>query len=85
MAAARAAVQHPHVHAARPASAPATKSSESPGRKGVTTKPVSEKMMTNRMAYTQMPYCCTSTGEMLVEMKDDVQELHQNFHEKRQA
>jgi hypothetical protein len=31
------------------ASAPATKSSESPGRKGVTTKPVSAKMMTNRM------------------------------------
>ena len=31
--------------------APATKSSESPGRKGVTTSPVSQKMMTNSMAY----------------------------------
>ena len=31
------------------ASAPAANSSESPGRNGVTTKPVSAKMMTNRI------------------------------------
>ena len=30
--------------------APATKSSESPGRNGVTTNPVSEKMIANRIA-----------------------------------
>jgi hypothetical protein len=32
------------------ASAPAAKSSESPGRKGVTTSPVSAKTIANRMA-----------------------------------
>jgi hypothetical protein len=32
------------------ASAPAAKSSESPGRNGVTTKPVSAKMIANRIA-----------------------------------
>ena len=31
--------------------APATNSSESPGRNGVTTSPVSQKMMRKRMAY----------------------------------
>ena len=33
--------------------APATKSKESPGRKGVTTNPVSQKMIENKMAYVQ--------------------------------
>ena len=32
------------------ASAPATNSSESPGRNGVTTNPVSQKIITNRIA-----------------------------------
>ena len=36
--------------AAAAANAPAEKRSESPGRKGVTTRPVSQKMMANRMA-----------------------------------
>ena len=33
--------------------APATKSGESPGRKGVTTNPVSQKIIKNKMAYVQ--------------------------------
>jgi hypothetical protein len=37
-------------------SAPATNSSESPGRNGVTTRPVSQNRIKNRMAYTQTPY-----------------------------
>src|SRR5690606_179471 len=39
------------------ASVPATNSSESPGRKGITTRPVSTKMIANSSAYTQTPYC----------------------------
>jgi hypothetical protein len=35
--------------------APAAKSSESPGRKGVTTTPVSRKTIPKRMAYTHRP------------------------------
>ena len=38
-----------------PHSAPTTKSSESPGRKGMTTTPVSTKMMANSSAYTHAP------------------------------
>jgi hypothetical protein len=34
--------------------APAANNSESPGRKGVTTNPVSAKMMRNRMRYVQV-------------------------------
>ena len=34
--------------------APATKSKESPGRKGVTTSPVSQNIMMNRIAYAQV-------------------------------
>jgi hypothetical protein len=37
------------------ASAPAANSSESPGRKGVTTKPVSANTIRKRIAYTQNP------------------------------
>ena len=37
--------------------APAANSSESPGRNGVTTSPVSQKMIRNRMAYVHPPYC----------------------------
>ena len=37
------------------ASEPTAKSRESPGRKGVTTRPVSQKTMTNRITYTQIP------------------------------
>jgi hypothetical protein len=37
------------------ASAPAANNSESPGRNGVTTKPVSANTIRNRMAYTQKP------------------------------
>ncbi|MNL34487.1 hypothetical protein D3C87_1564600 [compost metagenome] len=35
--------------------APAMNSSESPGRNGSTTRPVSAKTMANRMPYTQTP------------------------------
>jgi hypothetical protein len=38
-----------------PHSAPTTNSSESPGRKGITTTPVSTKMIANSSAYTQAP------------------------------
>ena len=38
-----------------PLSAPTTNSSESPGRKGMTTTPVSVKTMRNSSAYTHMP------------------------------
>src|SRR5438105_8360155 len=40
-------------------SAPTMNSSESPGRKGNTTTPVSTKMMPNSSAYTQAPCACT--------------------------
>jgi len=36
--------------------APNTKSRESPGKKGVTTKPVSQKIMTNMIKYVHAPY-----------------------------
>jgi hypothetical protein len=39
----------------RPHKAPTTNSNESPGRKGITTTPVSTKMMANKSAYTQLP------------------------------
>src|SRR5256885_6921559 len=42
------------------ASAPTTKSNESPGRNGVTTRPVSQNTMTKRSAYTQRP--CSATN-----------------------
>jgi len=48
-------INSPMSSAPAAASVPSTKSSESPGRKGVTTKPVSEKITRNRMAYTQTP------------------------------
>ena len=35
--------------------APETKSRESPGRKGVTTRPVSKKMMAKSSRYVQKP------------------------------
>ncbi|MND02174.1 hypothetical protein D3C83_214540 [compost metagenome] len=38
-----------------PAIAPAAKSSESPGRNGVTTRPVSAKTIANSRLYTQAP------------------------------
>src|SRR5436305_788197 len=38
------------------AKAPAANSSESPGRKGVTTSPVSQKTMANSSRYVQAPY-----------------------------
>jgi hypothetical protein len=37
------------------AKVPAANRSESPGRKGVTTRPVSQKMIEKRMAYVQIP------------------------------
>ncbi len=37
------------------AAAPDTNNRESPGRKGVMTKPVSKKMMQNRKKYVQIP------------------------------
>src|SRR5258708_1314050 len=37
---------------------PATNSNESPGRNGVTTKPVSRKTIRKRTAYTHAPYVC---------------------------
>jgi len=37
------------------AKAPATKSRESPGKKGVTTKPVSIKIMINNSKYVAVP------------------------------
>ena len=49
------------------ASVPTTNSSESPGRNGVTTSPVSQNTMTNSSAYTHTPCCamnaarCTSS------------------------
>src|SRR5688572_25289592 len=44
------------------ASAPAAKRSESPGRNGQMTRPVSMKMIANNIAYTQMPYCATNSA-----------------------
>lgn len=38
------------------ANAPAANSSESPGKKGVNTKPVSAKMIKNKIAYEITPY-----------------------------
>src|SRR6267378_7915150 len=43
------------------ASAPTTKSSESPGRNGVTTSPVSQNTMAKSNAYTQAP--CAATND----------------------
>ena len=40
-------------------SAPAKNKSESPGRKGMTTNPVSQKIMRNRITYIQAPYRAT--------------------------
>src|SRR5688500_16350276 len=40
--------------------APAANSSESPGRNGVTTSPVSQKMTSARTAYDQLPAASTS-------------------------
>ena len=37
------------------ATAPAANSSESPGRNGVTTRPVSAKMIAKRMTYSHVP------------------------------
>lgn len=45
----------PHAHS--PANAPAANSSESPGRKGVSTSPVSQNTMVQRMAYVAVPCC----------------------------
>src|SRR5438094_1686309 len=44
------------------ASAPTTKSSESPGRNGVTTSPVSQKTMAKSSAYTQLPWAATNAA-----------------------
>src|SRR5438067_5652449 len=44
------------------ASAPTTNSSESPGRNGVTTSPVSQKTMAKSSAYTQLPWAATNAA-----------------------
>src|SRR5262249_16243963 len=43
------------------ARAPVANNSESPGRNGVTTRPVSANTIANRIAYTQGPYAPTSS------------------------
>jgi hypothetical protein len=46
-----------------PAKAPAANSSESPGRKGVSTSPVSQKTMVHRIQYVVVP-CCWIMADM---------------------
>jgi len=55
----------------RPAAAraPAIKRSESPGRYGVMTSPVSKNIMRKRMTYVQSPYCWRMTGRYLSKCK----------------
>ncbi|MNI77498.1 hypothetical protein D3C73_1337980 [compost metagenome] len=45
--------------------APAINNSESPGRKGMTTSPVSAKTIRNSTRYTHTPYCATQTPSVL--------------------
>ena len=40
---------------------PAAKSKESPGKNGVNTKPVSAKMIANKMPYVTLPYCAINS------------------------
>jgi len=43
-----------------PASVPLVRSSDSPGRKGATTSPVSAKIVAKTAAYAHAPICSTS-------------------------
>jgi hypothetical protein len=62
------------------ASAPATNSSESPGRKGVTTSPVSQKTMRKQDDVDPGAVLRQQHGEVLVDVEDDVDELGEKFH-----
>jgi hypothetical protein len=46
-----------------PHMAPTMNNSESPGKNGMTTTPVSTKMIKNNKAYTQAPYCATKDSK----------------------
>ena len=56
------------------ASAPAANSSESPGRNGVTTKPVSANTMANRISVHPEAVVAQQLDQVRVEMQDDVDE-----------
>ena len=69
------------------ASAPAANSSESPGRNGVTTKPVSANTMRNRISVDPEAVVAQQLDEVGVEMQDEIDEpvdqLQDHFHARR--
>ena len=63
-----------------PHSAPAAKSSESPGRMGVTTSPVSAKTMRKMTPYTQRAVRACELEQVIVDVKDEIyRRLHQDI------
>ncbi len=67
------------------AKAPAAKSSESPGRNGVTTSPVSQKTISDQDAVGPPAVVGDDLAQVGVEMEDEVDELAEEFHAGRQC